>query len=322
MKRESLMRHRRMIAACALIGVLAAPQALCEMSRENKETVQQTLRSSLMSLARDEWFTRLNEDDWPVVIYQPAETIINLGLYVHPEYSRENDEEGPLVIAVTPDSAAARMGVRTGDRLRSIEDKSLLKLGAEADGGSRAFRRLQDALNESTGAIALTVQRGDQTLSLEGDLEKLVLPRAILTLSQISVETTDAADTNACATVSTQAPPPREFDVYPADVVSINGVQGGAGFRDQHFLTPDTYVFEVRPEIPDHLLDARAAKAESRRPLAILRLPMQAGFSYHIGARLLAARDQQTVHTRFWQPIVWKMEMAECTGKPVDRGHQ
>lgn len=299
--------------------LLASPVVLGELKSEQKDTIQQTLRSTLMSLARDDWFEQIDNDDWPIVIYHPAETIINLGLYVHPDYTEENDSNGPLVIAVTPDSAAARMGVRTGDRLRSIEGKSLIRLGAEADGSSRAFRRLQDALNESSGTITLTVLRGDQTLPLEGDLEKLTLPRAILTLTQVSVETTDAADPGACATVTTQAPPPREFNVFPADLVSINGVQAGTKLRDQHFLTPGTYVFEVRPEIPDHLLAANAARAESRRPFAILRLPMDAGFTYHVGAKLLVGREQQTPHARFWEPIVWRMEMADCTGKPIDR---
>src|SRR3546814_608717 len=96
----------------------------------------------------------LGSFDQPLAISRPAQVRYELGAVVD---VRKPDPRGIEVLAVTPDGAAARMGLKTGDRLVAINDRSL-------DGDAAPADVLRAAVREGTGAVRRGAARGTARL--------------------------------------------------------------------------------------------------------------------------------------------------------------
>ena len=313
----------------ALVGAALALTSLAAGSVEPTEAqlsrVDQAVRAMLISLSGDPLFADYTADDWDLFLNRAPEQIDSFGLILSPRHDEAVDNGGLLVLGVTPGSGAARLGIRSGDRIAAINDQPLTALGADAEGRALAYDRFTGAtrLLADGDPIRLELRRNGRAIVEEGGFQRLSLPGVTLNL-QGSVETlvdvsAQGWDGEPCATLRTRPQPPHEYDLFPAEIVRINDQQAGASLRETHFLVPGEYEIRLDEHIPGHLLRVDLQRfADRRRPQA-LTLELQDGMIYHLGARLLRERREQSRDEPYWEPVVWKLEPGRCRGKPVSR---
>src|SRR3546814_11202058 len=125
-------RTLTLLTCLALSGLLPA-------AAQTGNEVEAEVDAALLHLAER---GALGSFDQPLTIARPAQVRYELGAVVD---VRKPDPRGIEVLAVTPDGAAARMGLKTGDRLVAINDRRL-------DGDAAPADVLRDAVREGTGA--------------------------------------------------------------------------------------------------------------------------------------------------------------------------
>lgn len=309
---------RRGIFACLLGAALVAGPALGETTRE--ERIAEALRAVLIDLASDPAMAPSDPEGWAISVFAEPQRINAFGVVLSPRVDPGTAEHGPLVLAVTPGSNAARLGIRSGDRLREFNGNALTGLG-ETDGRSLAFARFAGLVSELEhgSTVHAEVFRSRQPLVLNGEFRVLELPGYDLRLMPGGAGDEAPEGPEACATVSVRASPPRELDIHRAEFHAINGDQSGAALRTTHFLVPGEYTFTLRERIPDHEVAIQMQRFEERRGTGELTLQLEPGMIYQLGARLLVPRNEQEPGTPFWKPVLWMAEPGACRGRPIER---
>ncbi len=299
------------------------------------ERLNQAIRAMLISLAQDPLFA---DEDMELVFSQQPEALINLGVVYGDTRDPAINSDGLPVVAVTPGSTAAAMGLRAGDRIVTMNTETLLGLGQDDSNTSRAVGRVQNLLQRipANDLVTVTVMRNDEARTLSAPLQKWQLPRVELALTMpIDDEPPDqlilGAPTGsgaggrdqdlrqACGTLSLYDPPPHEFDLYPAYLMGINADNGGAIMRGFQYLRPGNYRLLISDLIPSSELRIKHTRFEKRRQAQELNLQVTDGMVYHVAAKLLFDRKQQADHDEYWEPVVWRSEPGHCKGEPVNR---
>ncbi|MEM9533645.1 MAG: hypothetical protein AAGA23_22170, partial [Pseudomonadota bacterium] len=237
-----------LITALILSAGLAAPAALAQNLK--RERLNEALRAMLISLAQDPLFA--DGEDLDIVFSQQPQALINLGVVYGDTSGADVNSAGLPVVAVTPRSTAANMGLRVGDRIIALNTEDLLKRGHDDSGKSRAVIRVQQMLTDipANDNVTVTVIRGEQQLDLEAPLQKWQLPGINMALTMPAEE--DAPDElilgappqderSPCGTVSLYDPPPHEFNLYPAYLMGINVKNSGGIMRGFQYLPPGEY---------------------------------------------------------------------------------
>ena len=295
---------------------------MAEADTTRQERIAEALRAVLIDVASDPANATAEGAAWDFTVTAEPQRVGSFGVVLNPRFDPGVAEAGPMVLAVTPGSNAARVGIRSGDRLRAFNGTALYGLG-ERDGRSAAFTRFSElvASLEDGTAVHAEVVRSGKPVVLRGEFRALELPgyRLEFTPAEAAASAAAQSDPSGCATVSVQGSPPRDLDIYRAEFQAINGDRSGAALRSTHFLVPGEYTFTLSEEIPDHEVATQMQRFEERRGTGELTLQVEPGMVYQLGARLLVPRNLQEPDTPFWKPVLWKAEPGECRGKPVER---
>lgn len=287
--------------------------------------IDQAVRSMLISLAGDPLFADFSPEDWDLLFTRAPERIDSFGLILSPRHDRSVDDKGLPVLGVTPGSAAMKLGIRSGDRIGSINGAELVGLGDGDDGHSNAYRQFDEVTRalEDGAPLQLEVVRDGRAIFLEGRFQRLYLPGATLHIAgQVEVEVEElapATEVQPCATIRTRPDPPHSYDLHPVQIQKINGEQAGATLRDLHYLAPGRYTLTLEEQIPGHLLKMELQRFRERRPPLDLTVELATDMEYYLGARLIANRREQSRDEPYWEPVVWRMEPGRCRGKVVER---
>lgn len=215
---------------------------------------------------------------------------------------RRAGEEGVLVVAVSPDSAGERMGVRVGDRLLAVNGRRLA--GALAPNALIA-----EALAERS-EIRLELERNGETLSLAGDAGDAAA------VAQVQPQA------DGCGHVSTVGSPPRlTRNIFDAEITQINGESTPLEPNNRYRVPAGRQVLVVRESIDRHRLDpvqreriSRMQGREGGRAYKTLVIDVEPGLRYTIGAELLPDRlDTQSIRANaWWQPVAWESRPEAC----------
>jgi hypothetical protein len=210
---------------------------------------------------------------------------------------RRPNRDGLEVLAVTPDGAAARIGLQRGDRIRSFNGHRLTGLGAVEAYGL--------ALSNSGGDARLDILRAGSVLSLAGPL--VSAPVEAIT---------------GCGYVTTLGPTPRlEEGIYSASLTMIDGDSPPLTPRNRYALPAGRRVLVLAEHIDDYrfsgaanvqrALMKRRLKARAYQALIVEVAP---DTIYSIGARMLEDRlDSASIRDNaYWEPVVWKVAEARC----------
>lgn len=209
-----------------------------------------------------------------------------------------NTSEGLPVLAVTPGGSAEGLGLRSGDRIQSINGQSLV-------GAQRAGEMLDRALSDSNGRVDLTVIRGGAPQQLSGTLAART-----------------AAGPGQCGFLTVLGPTPRNSQgIFPAEITTIDGNSTPLDPVNRHEVAAGPRVLVVAEHIEGYRLSDREnhqralmKKRERRDAYKALVVDVEPDTTYHVGARLIPdRRDNANIRANaYWEPVVFKQTRTRC----------
>lgn len=213
--------------------------------------------------------------------------------------SRTPSAEGLVVLAVTPDAAADRIGLRVGDRLLAINGRRL-------DEAPRPSATLDGALQEGNGGLRLEVMRDGRKLLLSGRADMVAAGGAA----------------QACGYVSDQqGVVPRSQDIFDVEITQIEGRSTPLQAANRHRVAAGKRVLVVRELVPWNYLNSsqlhqirKMKKFAFARAYKSLVVEVQPGTSHRIGARLIREKlDTKGIRDNaYWEPVVWSTAPESC----------
>lgn len=238
----------------------------------------------------------------PLRIERPERVRYELGAVVD---VRGGQGPGLAVLAVTPGSAAERLGLRVGDRLLAINDHTF-------SGEAPAAETFRAALAAREGALALRVRRGERELNLSGQADRAVVPAYTLTIGASAAPA--ATPAAGCGRISTFDVAPRAQHIYPAVLIAIDGRQPGPAGADSFRLDAGRHVLTVAEAIDAHQFTAvqQYQRDRARRErYKTLTIEVRPNTTYRLGARLIGERRGEIRDNAYWEPVIWA-EVAEA----------
>lgn len=224
----------------------------------------------------------------------------SLGLVVD---GRRTGDEGVLVLAVSPQGAAERMGVQVGDRVLAINGESLV--GVQATG--ELFER---AVAASDGDARLEIERDGAPVTLAGRAD------------EVMAVGNGVAPQTGCGYVSAQGVQPRvSRNIFQGEITQINGDSTPLEPLNRYRVPAGRHVVVVREQIDRHRIsrgDARRIHRMQRREAArankVLVVDVEPDTRYSIGAELLPDQmDPDSIRAnQWWQPVVWESRPEAC----------
>lgn len=243
-------------------------------------------------------------------ISEPSRDVDNLGVVIDGTPS----SNGVSVVAVTPGGAAAKMGIRSGDRLVSAQDRSLVR----SDTGTSTVATLREAVASvgDGGTLRLGVDRDGRRIDFSGPLQRLRLPAIHLRLGDGSqaMPQPAMADRAGCGRISTFDIAQRQQNLHPAQLIAIDGKAAGPHGSSSFRLPAGRHVLTVAEEIDARYLsfnDRQRNRKEIR--YKTLAVDVQADTTYHLAARLDPAKSSDWKDGAYWEPTLWLEKTERCT---------
>ncbi len=246
----------------------------------------------------------LKDNGAPQVIQKPAQVRHELGAVVD---VRTAQRAGLPVLAVTPEGAAARLGLKAGDRLMVLN-------GIRLDGTQPPAPLLDQAVQRGNGRITAEILRGGSPLRLAGNADTVAIPAYRLEIGL------DAK--GACGFATTRGGVvPKSRNIFHAEITTIDGRSTPLQPVNRHKLAVGRHVLVVREFIdPTRLNSAQLLQINKMKRFALARaykplvVDIKPGTSYRIGARLLRDKlDTQSLRDNaYWEPVVWEEVPETC----------
>jgi len=212
--------------------------------------------------------------------------------------ARNARSSGVKVLAVTPDAAADRIGLRAGDQLLAIN-------GLRLDDTASPSSTLERGLQEGNGALRLEVMRDGRKLLLSGRAEAM-----------------EPGGTQSCGYVTDQqGVVPKSQDIFNVEITQIEGRSTPLQSSNRHRVAAGKRVLVVRELVQESYLNSsQLQQIRKMKKFAFARayksfvLDVEAGMSYRIGARLIRQKlDTQSIRDNaYWEPVVWSKVPQSC----------
>lgn len=290
---------RHSLPCICLLAAIALPGAL--RADDTSRPVETEVEAALQNLAAH---NALGPAGTPLTVSRPAQVRYELGAVVD---VRKPTPQGLEILAVTPDGAAARLGLKAGDRLLALNGKRLDINPASGDA-------LKDAMQAGNGRLKVLASRDGARIEASGQADVVGLPAYALTIG-------GAGGRTGCGFVSYNHLPPRSENVFPAIITTIDGRSTPLGEVNRLRVDGGRHVLTVQEFIPDHRLSAtqnrqrylmkREQMARAYKPLVV---DIRPGTHYRIGARLRKDKlDRASIRANaYWEPVVWEQVEGQC----------
>jgi hypothetical protein len=320
-------RHARTVAAIATMlaavggaraeasAPLAATTAGAMLGTEAgastgvEQRVRAELRAVMTELIESGAFGSADAANIHLDIDTPAQQVSNLGVLVD---SSRKDSDGLHVLAITPGSAAEKMGVRSGDVLVAINGRSL----AGSDSAAALLRSAVEALPDG-GAIGFDVRRDTRLISLSGTLSNIHLPAMHLTIGN-GEQIATAGGSNAaggCGRISDFDVAPHQQGLHAAKIISIDGVtpvpQGSHSFR----VAAGRHTVKVAELIDSRYLpfnDRLRNAGPSASHYKTVEVDVAPDTTSLIAAHLEDDKRGEWKDGAYWSPVAWKRISENC----------
>ncbi len=329
MKAVSTLGHLILIATLLVTG-----KAMAQLNPDQNRAVDEAARNMLIELANDPAFDGVDINTLAFELTRDEEQIQQFGAVLDVTFDDETDQHGLAIVAITPDSLASDLGLKSADRIQAINGKRLLKLGQLNDGRATAYERFATIFSslENNQDVELTVLRQQQTLVLHGRNQRQVLPAIRLrfnptTMNGSAVSATTeqgqesggtVATATGCGSINSRQPPPNQDDIWPVAIVGFNTETRDTKSRDVVYIRPGEYRVLLKDYIPNYELRTKHTRFSNRRPNKNLTITVEDGMVYYVGAKLLYSIKDQGSHDEYWEPVIWKSESLKCLGKPIE----
>ncbi|SIP92584.1 PDZ domain-containing protein [Solilutibacter tolerans] len=278
--------------------VFAAFMALPVTAQDNP-TLQREVETALVRAAES---GTLSTTGHTTTLRSQARVRYELGAVVD---VRNANASGLPVLAVTPGSAASRLGLQAGDRLLAINGR---KVGTQAS-------QLQQAIDAGGGKLAASWSRAGKQLAANDTADAVAIPAFQLVVG----------DTNSkgCGFVSDQqGVVPKSEDTYRGEITRIDGRSTPLAGLYQYELPTGRHVLTIAEKIDRHRMSLRVQRtahlanrlktaAQSYKTLVI---DVKPNTSYLIGVRLLEDKlDNDSIRRNaYWEPVIWETRAQAC----------
>lgn len=239
--------------------------------------------------------------DGPLLIEEPSRSIYHFGAILDTKF---------VVVAVTPESDAAKLGVKEGDKLLAINQQRV------------SDSNLADILAQMNDwadgdALSLQLLRADKQLNLKGIVSRQALPGWRLEL--LAAEQHELPTSTSCGYVSVFYNTPTSLRRHPVKINEIDtiGFRAGFSYKRTHEVMK-VPVGEIQITLQEHISgnilsryrgDLRARNFGSVKTLT---LQVEPDTVYHLAAEYFPNPNERSSRNDYWQPVVWKTTARAC----------
>lgn len=262
----------------------------------NPDAVQDELTAALIRLVQAGHLS--DSEPAPLSLQVSAQTHYDLGIVAD---LASSNVPGIEVLAVSPGSAAERIGFRVGDRLLALNDIDLRRTPSP--------HALRDAVALNSGAVEAEVLRETSTLSLSGAAERVETPG-------FELRVLAASDSEACGRISVFAAMPRSEKLFPLVLLEVDDrLPGPRG--PTYRLSPGRHTLMVSEAIYSN--EFTSSQNHQRNTLSrrnghfkLFEITIEPNTTYLLAARLDRSRPFDILSNDYWEPVVWKTREERC----------
>lgn len=281
-----------------LAPVLAATLALPATAQDNA-TLQREVETALVRAAESGTLPANNN---ATTLRREARIRYELGAVVDVRNANAN---GLPVLAVTPGSAASRLGLRAGDRLLAINGR---KVGTQAS-------QLQQAIDAGGGKLAASWSRAGKQLAANDSADAVAVPAYQLVVG--------GGGSKGCGFVSDkQGVVPKSQEIFSGFITRIDGRSTPLGGKYEYELPVGEHVLTITDRIDPnrltigqrkqmHLAHRLKTAAQSYKTLVV---DVKPNTTYRIGVRLHTDKlDNDSIRRNaYWEPVIWETRAQAC----------
>lgn len=240
--------------------------------------------------------------DGALLIEEPSRSIYHFGAILDAKF---------VVVAVTPESDAAKLELKEGDKLLAINQQQL------------SDSNLADILAQMNDwadgdAISLQLLRAGKQLNLKGIVSRHALPAWRLELLAAEQQHELPAATS-CGYVSVFYNTPASLRRHPVKITEIDtiGFKAGFSFKRNHDVMKvpvgETQI-TLHEHIPGKILSRYRSDLRERNFGAVktLTLKVEPDTVYHLAAEYFPNLNERSSRNDYWQPVVWKTTARSC----------
>ncbi len=292
MLRKTVIHQKGFFAAGVLSALLTVPLAQASAADPRVAAEVEAALVRLYEVGALEG----TDPETPLLLESQPRTRYELGAVV----DVADSANGLPVMAITPGSAAERIGLMTGDRLLRLNQVALA--GAPDPAGS-----FLAAVEASAGSFDLAVARNGREIQLSGTAEPTEVPGYRLQV---------IAPRAGCGRIDTSLLPPVTQDIHPVVVHEIDGRLGGPLESETFRLRAGLHVLKLSEAI-----DSRHFVANQNRKRASLfrherfkdfEIEIEDDGLYRIGAKLIREARNEIRSGAYWEPVVWSVSSFPC----------
>lgn len=307
-------------AAGQVVPLAAQTGASLGVSPEQR--LREELRVILLDMIESGAFGTTPVDRISLSIDAPAERASGLGILVDSS-SATRAAEGLQVLGTTPGSSASRMGLRSGDVIRSVNGMSLAGLGADAAGRARAAQVLREQVDGLADGVVLKfdIMRDGHATSVSGTMASTWIPAMHLTVGDGVAMASAGAGANAssapgqgCGRISIFDVAPRQRDLHAAALISIDGQRSPFGGQKTFRLAVGEHVLTVAERIESRYLpfNDRLRNRDASTRYKSITVNVAPDTTYFLAARLNTDKRNEWRDGAYWDPVIWSESGEDC----------
>ncbi len=244
----------------------------------------------------------ITNKDGALLIEEPSRSIYHFGAILDAKF---------VVVAVTPESDAAKLGLKEGDKLLAINQQQV--------SDSNLADMLAQMNDWADGdAISLQLLRAGKQLHLKGIVSRHALPGWRLELLAAEQQHELPAATS-CGYVSVFYNTPASLRRHPVKITEIDtiGFKAGSYYKRTHEVIKvpvgETQI-TLEEHIPSNILSRYRGDIRVRNfgALKTLTLKVEPDTVYHLAAEYFPNLIERSSRSNYWQPVVWKTTARAC----------
>lgn len=301
-----------------------AAQSDATLGLAPEQRLRDQVRLLLLDMIESGAFGQIPPEQISLAIDSPRERFANLGVLVDSS-DGSAASDGLHVLGTTPGSSAARMGLRAGDVLMSVNAVSLAGLG-DGDGGvAKAAVVLREEVSRSQDGTDLhfEVQRDGKRSTISGMLAATWIPAMQLRVgdgvslasASVSVDTPAAPGAaTGCGRISIFDVAPRQRHLHAASLISIDGLRSPFDGQTSFRVSAGRHVLTVGERIDSRYLgfNDRLRNSGGGERYKTITVEVAANTTYSLAAQINQDKRNEWRDGAFWDPVIWNESAETC----------
>ncbi|HOX71789.1 MAG TPA: PDZ domain-containing protein [Dokdonella sp.] len=285
-----------------------------------EQRLRDEMRLLLLEMIESGAFGQTPPEQISLSIDAPRERLASLGILVDSS-AGSAALDGLHVLGTTPGSTAARIGLRAGDTLLSINRVSLANLG-DGDGGvAKAALVLRDEVARSSDGATLDfeVKRDGTRSTISGVLAGTWIPALHLRVGDgVQLASSDAAsgvaDAAGCGRISIFDVAPRQRQLHAATLISIDGRRSPFDGQTSFRVSAGRHVLTVGERIDSRYLgfNDRLRNSDNGERYKTLTVEVAPDTTYSLAAQINQDKRNVWRDGAFWDPVIWHETTEPC----------